>query len=176
MGMVSEPHPKPKAQVPTQPAAAGAPPANDVKGKLKKEQNGTVALPLPPVPAVSSAKGSTQRQQYSSSQYRQLSQLSGVQQRHTCQQQQQAYYGHQRSPTTKMRTRRIQKKIQKKKLIAMKKMTMMKKNLIPVIILKINDRNIHDPWLILRARLVFRVRVCQECMIKTLRSQNENSD
>ena len=100
MGMVSEPHPKSKAQVPTQPAAAGAPPANDVKGKLKKEQNGTVALP-PPVPAVSSAKGPTQRQQYSSSQYRQLGQQSGVQQRHIHQQQQQqAYYGHSRSPTT----------------------------------------------------------------------------
>ena len=99
MGMVSEPRPKPKAQTPTQPAAAGAPPANDVKGKLKKEQNGTVALPLPSVPAVSLAKGSTQRQQYSSSQCRQLSQLSGVQQRHTCQQQQQAYYGLPRSPT-----------------------------------------------------------------------------
>ena len=98
MGMVSEPHPKPKTQLPTQPAAAGAPHANDVKGKLKKEQNGTVALPLPPVPAVSSVKGSTQRQQYFSSHYGQLSQLSGVQQRHTCQQQQQAYYGHPRSP------------------------------------------------------------------------------
>ena len=108
VGMVSEPHPKPKAQVPTQLAPAGAPPANDVKGKLKKAQNDTVALPPPTVPAVSSTKGTTQHQQYSPSQYRQLGQpastsftQSGVQQRHTYQQQQQqAYYGHGKSPAT----------------------------------------------------------------------------
>jgi hypothetical protein len=50
VGMVSEPHPKPKTPLPTQPA------------------------PAKPDPAVSSAKGTTQRQQYSPSQYRQLSQ------------------------------------------------------------------------------------------------------
>jgi LIM domain len=106
VGMVSEPHPKPKAQLPmpTQPAPAKVRPANDAKGKLKKEQNETVTQPVPAVP---SAKGTTQRQQYSPSQYRQLGQpsstsliQSGVQ-RHTYQQQQQqAYSGHARSSTT----------------------------------------------------------------------------
>ena len=106
MGMVSEPHPKSKAQLPKQPAPAKAAPANDTKGKSKKEQNETVTLPPPPVPAVSSAKGTTQRQQYSPSQYRQSGQpgstsfiQSEVQQRHTYQQQQQAYSGHAISPT-----------------------------------------------------------------------------
>ena len=109
VGMVSESHPKPKAQVSTQPAPAGAPPAEDmihVKGKLKKRQNETVALPPPPVPAVSSTKGTFQHQQYPPSQYRQLGQpvstsfiQSGVQQRHTYQQQQ-AYCWHARSPAT----------------------------------------------------------------------------
>ena len=101
VGMVSEPHPKPKAQVPTQPAPAGAPPSNDTKGKLKKEQNETVALP-PPVPAVSK-NITTQHQQY-----RQLGQpgstsftQSGVQQPHTYQQQpQQTYYGRGKSTAT----------------------------------------------------------------------------
>ena len=103
VGMVSEPHPKPKTQVSTQPAPAGAAPVKDTKGKLKKEQNETVALPPPPVPAVSSTKSTTQHQQYPPSQYRQLGQpgstsfiQSGVQQRHTYQQQQ-AHYGHARS-------------------------------------------------------------------------------
>ena len=108
VGMVNEPHPKPKAQLPTQPAPAKAPPANDAKGKLKKKKNKTVILPPPPVPTVSSAKGTTQRQQYSPSKYRQLdrqpdptsSSRSGVQ-RHTYQQQrQQAYSGHARSLST----------------------------------------------------------------------------
>ena len=108
MGMVSEPHPKPKTQLPTRPAPVKeVPPATDAKGKLKKKQNKTVALPPPPVPAVSSVKGTAQRQQYSPSKYRQLGQQgstsliqSGVQ-RHTYQQQrQQVYSGHARSPTT----------------------------------------------------------------------------
>ena len=105
VGMVSEPHPKPKAQFPTQPAPAKAPPVNDAKDKLKKEQNETVALP-PPVPVVSSAKGTTQRQQYSPSHYRQLGQpgstnliQSGVQRRAQQQQHQQAYSGQAKSPT-----------------------------------------------------------------------------
>ena len=92
--MVSEPHPKSKSQVPTQPAPAGAPSADDAKGKLKNEQNKILALhpPPPPVPAIPSTKGITQHQQYSRSQYRQLGQpgstsfiQSGVQQRHTYQ-------------------------------------------------------------------------------------------
>jgi hypothetical protein len=76
-----------------------APSAIHAKGKLKKEYKETVTLPPPSVPAVSSANGSTQRQQYSPSQYRQLGQpgsanfnQSDGQQRHTyCQQLQQAY-------------------------------------------------------------------------------------
>ena len=109
VGMVSEPHPKPKAQS----ARAGAPPAEDmihVKGKLKKEQNEIVALPPPPVPAVSSTKGTSQHQQYPPSQYRQLGQpvstsfiQSGVQQRHTYQHLQ-AYCWHARSPATHSET------------------------------------------------------------------------
>ncbi|KAF8814782.1 hypothetical protein BYT27DRAFT_7156521 [Phlegmacium glaucopus] len=105
-GMVSEPHPKPKAQVvPTQPAPVVAPPANAVQGKLKKKQKETVAPPQPPVPAVSSTKGVPQYQQYPPSQYQQSGQSGptsvgqpAVQQRHTYQQQQQAYYGHIRTP------------------------------------------------------------------------------
>jgi len=103
-GMVSEPHPKPKTQVPTQPAPAVAPPAKAVNGKLKKQKE-AVAPPQPPVPAVSSTKGATQYQQYTS-QYQQSGQpgptsfgQSTGQQRHTYQQQQQqAYYGHTRTP------------------------------------------------------------------------------
>ena len=70
MGMVSELHPKPKAQLPTQPA-----------------------------PAVSSAKGTTQRQQHSPSQYRQSGQPSSTSFIQSGVHQQQAISGHARSPT-----------------------------------------------------------------------------
>ena len=102
--MVSEPHPKPKAPVPTQLAPAVAPPAIAAKGKLKKQKETVVPLP-PPVSAVPSTKGAAQYRQYPPSQYQQSGQpgstnfgQSGVQQRYPYEQQQQAYYGHTRTP------------------------------------------------------------------------------
>ena len=103
MGMTKEPHPKPKAQVPTQSTPTVTQPAMAVQGKLKQKE--TVAPP--PASAVSSTKSATQHQQYSSSQYQQSSQQGSVQQRqpHKYQkQQQQAYYGHTRTPATDAET------------------------------------------------------------------------
>ena len=104
--MVSEPHPKPKVQ---QPAQAVAPPAIAVKPKLKQQKE-TIAPPPPPVSAVSSTKAAAQYQQYSPSQYQQSGQPASANfgqsavQRYPHQQQQQAHYGHVRTPASYVET------------------------------------------------------------------------
>ena len=131
-------------------------------------QPANVTLPPPTVLAVSSAKRTTRRQQYSPSQYRQSGQpgstsfiWSDVQQPHTYQQQQQqAYSGHAISPAAYSETQdedeeeEVDEEVDETNGDEMKRITSMKNNLIPVIILKVNDKNIRDPWLALRAGLV----------------------